>query len=81
MSTTPSAPAPASGPPLESTNDPAFYTKLQIAADPVRQARETGRIFRAVAADCAYGDQDDFRRDLSEAGLPFAMALKPRRGT
>jgi hypothetical protein len=37
-------------------------------------------VFRAVAADCAYGDQDGFRGELAEAGLPFVMALKPRRG-
>ncbi|MFD9226178.1 hypothetical protein ACFWDI_40765 [Streptomyces sp. NPDC060064] len=35
---------------------------------------------RAVAADCAYGDQDAFRGELAAAGLPFVMALKPRRG-
>jgi DDE superfamily endonuclease len=34
-----------------------------------------------VAADCAYGDQDGFRGELAEAGLPFVMALKPHRGT
>ena len=33
------------------------------------------------AADSAYGDQDGFRGELAEAGLPFVMALKPRRGT
>ena len=44
-------------------------------------ARAAGFVFRAVAADSAYGDQDGFRGELSEAGLPFVMALKPRRGT
>ena len=34
-----------------------------------------------MAADSAYGDQDGFRGELAEAGLPFVMALKPRRGT
>ena len=34
-----------------------------------------------MCADSAYGDQDGFRGELSEAGLPFVMALKPRRGT
>jgi SRSO17 transposase len=34
-----------------------------------------------VAADSGYGDQDGFRRELAEAGLPFVMALKPRHGT
>jgi hypothetical protein len=38
-------------------------------------------VFRAVAADSAYGDQDGFRGELAEAGLPFVMALKPRHGT
>ena len=37
-------------------------------------------MFRAVAADSAYGDQDGFRGELAEAGLPFVMALKPRHG-
>ena len=34
-----------------------------------------------MCADSAYGDQDGFRGELAEAGLPFVMALKPRRGT
>ena len=34
-----------------------------------------------MVADCAYGDQDGFRGELAEAGLPFVMALRPRRGT
>ena len=38
-------------------------------------------MFRAVAAASAYGDQDGFRGELAEVGLPFVMALKPRRGT
>jgi hypothetical protein len=62
-------------------NDPAFQTKLQIGADLAIQARAAGFVFRAVCADCAYGDQDGFRGELAEAGLPYVMALKPRRGT
>src|SRR6201984_2941471 len=62
-------------------NDPAFRTKLAIGAALAARAREAGCAFRAVAADSAYGDQDGFRAELSEAGLPFVMALKPRRGT
>jgi DDE superfamily endonuclease len=62
-------------------NDPAFRTKLQIGAALAVQAREAGFVFRAVAADSAYGDQDGFRAELAEAGLPFVMALRPRRGT
>ena len=61
--------------------DPGFRTKLAIGADLAVRAREAGFVFRAVAADSAYGDQDGFRGELAEAGLPFVMALKPRRGT
>jgi DDE superfamily endonuclease len=61
--------------------DPAFRTKLAIGADLAVQAREAGFMFRAVVADSGYGDQDGFRAELAEAGLPFVMALRPRRGT
>ena len=62
-------------------NDPAFRTKLAIGAALAVRAREAGFAFRAVVADSAYGDQDGFRGELAEAGLPFVMALRPRRGT
>src|SRR5262249_6619926 len=62
-------------------NDPAFRTKLQIGADLAVRARDAGFAFRAVAADRAYGGQGRCRGELAEAGLPFVMALKPRRGT
>ncbi|MFD7198418.1 transposase [Streptomyces sp. NPDC059893] len=47
-----------------------FRTKLQIAAELAGTAKAAGVAFRAVAADCAYGDQDSFRRQLDAAGLP-----------
>ena len=62
-------------------SDPAFRTKLAIGADLAIRAREAGFAFRAVVADSAYGDQDGFRAELAEAGLPFVMALRPHRGT
>ena len=62
-------------------SDPGFRTKLAIGADLAVRARAAGFAFRAVVADSAYGDQDGFRAELAEAGLPFVMALKPRRGT
>jgi hypothetical protein len=62
-------------------NDPEFRTKLAIGASLAILARAAGFPFRAVAADSAYGDQDGFRAELAEAGLPFVMALRPRRGT
>jgi SRSO17 transposase len=62
-------------------SDPGFRTKLAIGADLAIRARAAGFAFRAVAAESAYGDQDGFRGELAEAGLPFVMALKPRHGT
>ncbi len=62
-------------------SDPGFRTKLAIGADLAVRARDAGFAFRAVAADSAYGDQDGFRGELAQAGLPFVMALKPRHGT
>ena len=61
-------------------NDPGFRTKLAIGADLAVKARAAGFTFRAVAADSAYGDQDGFRGEFAGAGLPFVMALRPRRG-
>jgi len=60
-------------------SDPRFQAKLQIGAVLTVRARAAGSP-RAVAADSACGDQDGFRAELAEAGLPFVMALKPRRG-
>ncbi|MFI6582896.1 transposase [Embleya sp. NPDC050493] len=62
-------------------NDPGFRTKLRIGAELAGHARDAGFAFRAVAADSAYGDQDGFRCELADAGLPFVTALKPRHGT
>ena len=61
-------------------NDPEFRTKLAIGADLAARAQAAGFTFRAVAADSAYGDQDGFRGELAQAGLPFVMALRPRHG-
>src|SRR5207249_264394 len=61
--------------------DPTFHTKLGNGAVLAVRSQAAGFAFRAVAADSAYGDQDGFRGELAEAGLPFVMALKPRRGT
>jgi SRSO17 transposase len=60
-------------------NDPAFATKLAIGADLSVRARDAGVVFGAVRADSAYGDQDGFRGEFADGGLPFVMALKPRR--
>jgi hypothetical protein len=37
--------------------------------------------FRAVVADCFYGDNAAFTAELWSAGLPFVLALKPHKGS
>jgi DDE superfamily endonuclease len=61
--------------------DPAFRTKPQIAVELVDAALTLGVPFRAVVADCAYGDSEAFLEALGRAELPFVLALKPSRGT
>src|SRR5215203_4146941 len=58
-------------------NDPRFRTKLKIAAQLVEQAVEEGIPFRAVVADSFYGEDEGFKRSLSELGVGYVMALKP----
>lgn len=59
--------------------DPAFRTKPQIAAELVKEAAAAGIPFRAVVADCLYGDNLTFEDSLAEATLPFVLSVKPSR--
>jgi hypothetical protein len=61
--------------------DPGFRTKPQLAVELVQAAREAGIGFRAVVADCFYGDNPGFIQALTAAKIPFVLALKPRKGT
>jgi SRSO17 transposase len=61
--------------------DPRFKTKPQLAVELVQAARQAGIPFRAVVADCCYGDNPGFTNALVAAKVPFVLALKPRRGT
>ena len=61
--------------------DPEFKTKPELAVELVEAARAAGIGFRAVVADCAYGDNPGFTRTLGAARIPFVLALKPRKGT
>ncbi|WSQ12716.1 transposase [Streptomyces sp. NBC_01231] len=53
---------------------------MQIGATLANAATTAGVKFRAVVADCAYGDHNTFRAELSDARLPFVMALKRGHG-
>jgi hypothetical protein len=61
--------------------NPGFKTKPQLAAELVGAAQRAGIAFRAVMADCFYGDNPGFTEALLAAKIPFVLALKPRKGT
>ena len=61
--------------------DPGFRTKPKLAAELVEAARQAGIPFRAVVADCFYGDNTGFVEALGALGVRFVLALKPRKGT
>ncbi|HZD01524.1 MAG TPA: IS701 family transposase [Actinomycetes bacterium] len=62
-------------------SDPGFRTKPKLAAELVEAAQQAGIPFRAVVADCFYGDNDGFVAALGRVGVAFVLALKPRKGT
>lgn len=57
--------------------DPAFHTKPEIALALVDQAMAQDWPFRAVVADCLYGEHHGFIRGLTQRGVPYVVALKP----
>jgi SRSO17 transposase len=60
--------------------DPDFRTKPQLAVELVDAARAAGFSFRAIVADCFYGENATFEGALTAAGLPYVVALKPSSG-
>ena len=60
--------------------DPAFRTKPQLAEELVAAAVAAGVPFRAIVADCFYGDHEGFVEALDHADRPYVLALKPRKG-
>jgi len=60
--------------------DPAFRTKPQLAVDLLQAARQAGIGFRAVVADCFYGDNTGFTEALGRASVAYVLAVKPRKG-
>jgi hypothetical protein len=60
--------------------DRGFRTKPQLAAELVEAARQAGIAFRAVVADCFYGDNEGFTAALGAARVAYVLAVKPRKG-
>ena len=61
--------------------DPAYRTKPQLAVQLVEAALAAGVRFRAVVADCTYGESTAFEEALWSAELPYVLALRPSKGT
>jgi hypothetical protein len=61
--------------------DASFRTKPQLALELIEAAVTAGVPFRAVVADCAYGDNVNFEAGLWTAGLPYVVSMKPSTGT
>jgi hypothetical protein len=61
-------------------SDPAFRTKPQIAAELVKHARAASIPFRAVVADCLYGENADFEGTMFKAKVPYVLSLRPHKG-
>jgi DDE superfamily endonuclease len=57
--------------------DPAFRTKPQIALELIDQAQAQRWPFRAVVADCLYGEHRGFTAALRQRGIPYVVAHKP----
>jgi hypothetical protein len=60
--------------------DPGFRTKPQLAVGLIDAARRAGIGFRAVVADCFYGDNTGFTEALGAAKVAYVLAVKPRKG-
>jgi hypothetical protein len=61
--------------------DPAFRTKPQLGMELVDAALAMGLPFRAVVADCVYGESQAFEGALWAAGLPYVVGLRPSKGS
>jgi hypothetical protein len=57
--------------------DPDFRTKLAIAVELIQQAVNTGIPFRAVVADCFYGEDHGVQQGIRDLGTGYILALKP----
>ncbi len=61
--------------------DPAYRTKPKLAVQLVAAALAAGVRFRAVVADCGYGESTALEEALWTADVPYVLALRPSKGT
>ncbi len=62
-------------------DDPAFRTKPQLAVELIDAAIEAGFAFRAVVADCLYGEHPAVQTALWDGAIPYVMGLRAHRGS
>jgi SRSO17 transposase len=61
--------------------DPAFSTKPELAWELIEEARTAKIPFRAVVADCVYGENPKLEGRLRAAKIRYVLALRPSHGT
>ena len=57
-----------------------FHTKPQLAIELIEQARAAGIPFRAIVADCFYGDDVEFEGLLMQRRMPYVLAHRSTWG-
>lgn len=58
----------------EGKKDPAFHSKPQLALTLVERALAAGIAFKAIVADCFYGDHRELVATLRRRHLPFVLS-------
>jgi SRSO17 transposase len=61
--------------------DPQFHTKPDLAWALIQEARSAGIPFALVVADCVYGENPTLEARLSQAKIPYVLAIRPSHGT
>jgi hypothetical protein len=62
-------------------DDPAFRTTPQLAVELIDAAVAAGFSFRAVVADCLYGEHPAVQTALWDGAIPYVMGLRAHRGS
>lgn len=60
--------------------DVRFKTKIELALDMIRRAKQDEIPGNIVLADSAYGDSTDFRNTVRQLGFDFAVGVLPTLG-
>jgi hypothetical protein len=61
--------------------DPTFRTKPQLAVELIDAAVAAGFAFRAVVADCLYGEHPAVQTALWDGAIPYVLAVRAHRGS